>query len=145
MLKISDQAPDFKAFDQNNQEHTLENYKGQWLLLYFYPKDDTPGCTKEACVIRDSHEDFKKIKAQVIGVSTDSINSHVKFANKYSLSFPLLSDVSKKISKDYEANGLFRRKSYLINPEGKIAKIYTKVKPALHADEVINDLIELQK
>lgn len=145
MININDLAPSFKAFDQNNQEHTLEKYQGQWLLLYFYPKDNTPGCTTEACVMRDSYEDFKKIKAQVIGISTDSINSHLKFAQKHSLTFPLLSDSDKKISKAYNTLGLFRRKSYLINPEGKIVKIYHKVKPAEHANEVLSDLLIMQK
>lgn len=145
MLNINDQAPDFKALDQDNNEHTLADYQGQWLLLYFYPKDNTPGCTKEACTIRDSYREFKKIKAQVLGVSTDSIKSHINFATKYQLPFPLLSDADKNISKNYNASGLNKRKSYLINPQGKIAKIYLKVKPGEHAKEVLADLLVLSK
>lgn len=113
-------------------------------MLYFYPKDNTPDCTKEACAMRDNYENFKKIKVKVIEVSANSINSHFKFSQKYSLSFPLLSDLDKKISKYYNATGLFRRKSYLISPEGKIAKIYTKVKPTEHSNKVLNDLSILQ-
>lgn len=145
MLNINDPAPSFKALDQDNKEHKLEDYRGQWLLLYFYPKDNTPGCTKEACAMRDNYNSFKKINAQVLGVSTDSIKSHINFAEKHELKFPLLSDLSKNISRDYNALGLNRRKSYLINPEGKIAKIYLKVKPEKHAQEVLTDLSNLTK
>lgn len=145
MLKINTLAPDFQAFDQNNKLHKLADYKGQWLLLYFYPRDNTPGCTVEACTIRDNYADFKKLKAVVLGVSTNSISSHEKFANKFSLPFPLLADTEKKIVKDYEASGLFKRVSYLINPDGKIAKAYEKVKPREHAAEVLKDLEILTK
>lgn len=140
ILNVEDQAPSFQALDQNNKIHNLVDYFGQWLLLYFYPKDNTPGCTKEACAIRDSYDDFKKIKAQVLGVSTDSIKSHINFATKLNLPFPILSDPDKKISKAYNSLGLNRRKSYLINPEGKIARIYLKVMPEDHAKEVLSDL-----
>lgn len=140
MLKIGTPAPNFQAFDQNNKFHQLANYKGQWLLLYFYPRDNTPGCTVEACTIRDSYADFKKLKAAVLGVSTNSVTSHEKFATKFSLPFPLLADIDKKIIKDYEASGLFKRISYLISPDGKIAKAYEKVKPQEHAAEVLKDL-----
>lgn len=145
MLKINTKAPDFKAFDQNNNLHQLSDYLGKWFLLYFYPRDNTPGCTVEACAIRDSYDDFKKLKAQVLGVSTNSITSHEKFATKFSLPFPLLADTEKKIVEDYEASGLFKRVSYLISPEGKIAKAYEKVKPQEHAAEVIKDLEMLTK
>lgn len=140
MLKIGMVAPNFQAPDQNNNLHKLSDYFGNWLLLYFYPRDNTPGCTTEACVIRDNFSEFKKFKAVVLGVSTNSISSHEKFATKLSLPFPLLADTDKKITKDYEASGLFKRISYLIGPDGKIAKTYEKVKPQEHAIEVLRDL-----
>jgi peroxiredoxin Q/BCP len=145
MLKIDTLAPNFQVFDQNNTSHELKNYRGKWVLLYFYPRDNTPGCTVEACTIRDSFSEFKKLKAVVLGVSTNSVSSHKKFATKFSLPFPLLADTDKKIVKDYEASGLFKRVSYLINPDGKIAKVYEKVKPQEHAAEVIKDLEILNK
>ena len=140
MLNIGTKAPEFTASDQNNQVHNLADYLGRWVLLYFYPKDDTPGCTAEACSLRDKYADFDNVKAVVLGVSGDSVKSHEKFAVKYSLPFPLLADEDKKIIKAYQADGLFRRVSYLIDPLGNIAKAYDKVKPAEHAAEVLNDL-----
>ena len=107
------------------------------MLLYFYPKDDTPGCTKEACAIRDDFPDFGAQKARVLGVSTDSVASHKKFAEKYSLPFTLLSDEKKEVVGRY---GVSSRTSFLINPEGVIAKIYENVKPEVHAKEVLQDL-----
>jgi len=145
MIKQGDQAIDFLAIDQNNQEHKLTDYRGNWVLLYFYPKDNTPGCTKEACAIRDVFSEFKKANVIVLGVSKDSVNSHQKFAQKYQLPFILLVDKDKEISKQYQADGLFKRISYLINPQGYIAKIYPKVKPEEHAHEVLNDLAILSQ
>lgn len=145
MLNIDDTAPGFEALDQNNRGHKLEDYQGQWLLLYFYPKDNTPGCTKEACAIRNNYNSFDKINAKILGISTDSIKSHADFAKKYKLPFSLLSDTNKNISKNYNALGFNRRKSYLINPDGKIAKIYLKVKPEEHAQEVLADLSTMAK
>ncbi len=145
MLKEGTIAPAIQAADQNGEIHSLAQYRGQWVLLYFYPRDNTPGCTQEACSLRDSYPNFQKIKAVILGVSTDSVASHGKFADKFQLPFTLLSDSDKKIVSSYEASGLFRRISYLINPEGLIAKAYPKVKPALHADEVLNDLKNLNK
>jgi peroxiredoxin Q/BCP len=143
-------APAFTLPDQNGKTHSLSDYEGQWVLLYFYPKDDTSGCTKEACAIRDSFPNFKKLDISVLGVSVDSIQSHEKFATKYKLPFTLLSDESKKVverygvwgkkqSMDREYMGILRT-SFLINPLGKIAKIYEKVKPELHATEVLEDI-----
>jgi thioredoxin-dependent peroxiredoxin len=148
-LQEGQMAPDFELLDQNNNKQTLSNYRGQWLLLYFYPKDDTPGCTKEACNFRDNWEQFNQAKTMVMGVSTDSVKSHQKFAEKYGLHFPLLSDEEKKIVKEYgvwqpkkmlgkEFMGTVRS-SFLINPEGRIAKIYERVKPEGHAMEVWKD------
>ena len=145
MIKQGDQAIDFLAIDQNNQEHKLTDYRGNWVLLYFYPKDNTPGCTKEACAIRDVFSEFKKANVIVLGVSKDSVNSHQKFAQKYQLPFTLLVDKDKEISKKYQAEGLFKRISYLINPQGNIAKIYPKVKPEEHAQEVLSDLAIMTK
>ncbi len=157
--KAGTQAPDFTLPDQEGKEHSLSDYKGKWVLLYFYPKDDTPGCTIEACTIRDQFKDFKKIGAVVLGVSTDSVASHKKFANAYELPFTLLADVTKEVVGQYGVFGekkFMRRRvapdgvletymgtmrtSFLIDPEGKIAKIYEKVKPEAHATEVISDL-----
>ena len=158
-LKVGQNAPAFELLDQNGKIHKLSDYKGKFVLLYFYPKDDTPGCTIEACSIRDSFADFKKMKTVVLGVSADSVKSHKKFEEKYSLPFPLLSDENKKIIKAYgvwvvqtlkslqtrrgkkkfmgrEYMGI-KRTSFLISPEGKIAKIYEDVKAASHASEVL--------
>ncbi len=145
MLKIGTIAPEINAPDQNGIEHKLEDYRGKWVLLYFYPRDNTPGCTIEACTLRDNYPNFKKIDAVILGVSTDSVTSHDKFVQKFNLPFTLLADENKKIVKDYDAGGLFRRISYLIDPEGKIAKAYDKVKPAEHAEEVLHDLAILRK
>lgn len=131
-------APDFTLPDQEGKEHSLADYKGKWVLLYFYPKDDTPGCTIEACAIRDQFKDFTEIGAVVLGVSTDSVASHKKFATAYELPFTLLADVHKEMVGVYGVFG--NRTSFLIDPMGKIAKVYEKVKPELHAAEVIADL-----
>jgi peroxiredoxin Q/BCP len=136
-IKAGQIAPDFSLPDQNGKEHKLSDYKGKWVLLYFYPKDDTPGCTKEACAIRDNLPDFKKLKTIVLGVSADSVKSHGKFVEKYQLPFTLLADEDKKVIKQY---GAWDRTSFLIDPRGKIVKIYEKVKPETHAEEVLMDL-----
>jgi peroxiredoxin Q/BCP len=145
MLQSNQKAPDFSARDQEGKVHTLSDYQGKWLLLYFYPKDDTYFCTKEACGLRDRFEDLKG-KAEVLGVSRDSVESHEKFAEKYRLPFTLLSDPEKKLIKAYGAQGLLftKRISYLIDPQGKIAKVYPKVGASGHAREVLEDLIKLQ-
>ena len=143
-------APDFTLPDQNSKFHALSDYRGKWTLLYFYPKDDTPGCVKEACDIRDAFPKFKKIDAVVFGVSADSIARHKKFAGKYKLPFTLLSDENKDVIKKYdvwakkkfmgqEYMGIMRT-SFLINPKGVIVKIYEKVKPDAHAEDVLQDL-----
>ncbi len=152
-IVIGKTAPDFTLPDQYGKFHQLSDYRGQWALLYFYPKDDTPGCTKEACSIRDALPDFKKLKIVVLGVSKDSVQSHKKFADKYELPFTLLADEDKKVVNLYgvwakkkfmgrEYMGVLRS-SFLIDPEGKIAKVYEKVNPELHAEEVLRDLKEM--
>lgn len=153
-LKVGDKAPAFALPDQDDKTHSLGDYRGKWVLIYFYPKDDTPGCTKEACTIRDNYDDFKRIKAVVLGVSRDSVKSHKKFVMKYKLPFTLLADTEKIVHKAYDTwgrksflgksyTGTFRT-SFLIGPDGKIAKIYEKVKPPVHAEEVLRDLKELK-
>lgn len=149
-FKIGEPAPDFTLADQNGKEHILSDYKGNKVLLYFYPKDDTPGCTKEACTIRDNFPEFNKLKLKVFGISTDSVKSHSKFAQKYKLPFTLLADEEKKMVKAYGVWGKKKfmgieytgtsRTSFLIDEQGKILKIYEKVKPATHAEEVLKDL-----
>lgn len=145
-------APDFSLQDQDGKTHTLADYAGKWLLVYFYPKDDTPGCTKEACNFRDGFHMFKEKDMAILGISKDSVASHKKFAEKFSLNFPLLSDESAEVIKAYGAwtergfmgrPGILRN-SYLINPEGEIVKEYKKVKPELHADEIVSDLKAFQ-
>ncbi len=152
-VKVNQKAPDFKLKDQDGKIHKLSDYKGKWVLTYFYPKDDTPGCTKEACMIRDNFPNFKKLDVVVLGISVDSVESHKKFAQKYNLPFILLSDEKKEVVKKY---GVWSKKkfmgkvyegtlrtSFLISPQGKIVKIYENVKPETHADEVLRDLKEL--
>lgn len=148
-LKPGDAAPDFTLKDQNETSHTLSDYRGQWVLLYFYPRDNTPGCTTEACAIRDQFPDFESLNIKVFGISTDSAKKHAKFAQKYDLPFTLLADGEKEVVNLYgvwkpkkfmgrEFLGTLRH-SFLIDPEGRIAKIYDKVKPAHHAAEVLAD------
>ena len=154
-LKIGQGAPTFSLNDQNNKEHKLEQYKGQWVLIYFYPKDDTPGCTKEACSIRDNFPKFTKMKAKVFGISCDDVKSHDKFVKKFDLPFTLLADEKKEVVQKYGVWGKkqfmgreymgINRMSFLIDPKGKIAKIYEKVNPEEHANEVLEDLKTLQK
>lgn len=154
-LSIGAKAPDFTLSDQNGKNHSLSDHKDKWVLLYFYPKDDTPGCTKEACGMRDMFPKFKKMDAVVFGISADSVREHKKFADKYELPFALLSDENKKIINAYgvwakkkfmgrEYMGILRT-SFLIDPKGKIAKIYEKVKPEQHAEEVLKDLQVFRK
>ena len=143
-------APDFTLLDQDGVPHTLSGYRGKRVLLYFYPKDDTPGCTKEACMLRDSLPDFTKLDAVVLGISADSVKSHRKFADKYGLPFPLLADEGKEVVNQYgvwgrkkmmgrEYDGIFRT-SFLIAPDGAIERVYENVKPEAHAAEVLRDL-----
>ena len=144
MLAVNDKAPDFKLADQNGNVLSLSDYLGRWLLIYFYPKDFTPGCTKEACSFRDNFSLYKD-KLEIVGISGDSVKSHEKFAEKYELPFPLLADPDKKTIKTYGADGIIfaKRTSFLLNPEGLIKKIYPKVDPAVHAEQIINDIDKL--
>jgi peroxiredoxin Q/BCP len=155
MLKIGQKAPPFELLDQDEKKHQLKNYQGQWRLIYFYPKDDTTGCTMEACTIADIYKDFKRQGVQVFGVSKDTPKSHKKFAEKYSLPFILLSDPAMAVIDGYEASvekNMFGKKvrgtkriSYIVNPEGKVAKVYEKVDPEKHALEILIDIKNLKK
>ena len=146
MLSINTLAPDFKLPDQNGKEHTLSYHRGTHVLIYFYPKDDTAGCTKEACVIRDMYKDFESNGVKVFGISADSVESHKKFEEKYQLPFTLLSDPEKKVIKAYGADGLVftKRISYLIAPDGTILKAYEKVDPAHHGEEILKDIYAIK-
>lgn len=146
-------APDFTLSDQNGNLHTLNDYNGKWLVLYFYPKDSTPGCTKEACNFRDGRDVLENAGAAVIGISKDSVASHKKFADKHNLNFTLLSDESTETIRAYGAWGKKKfmgkeyegilRNTYLINPEGEIVKTYEGVNPITHIGEVLQDLKQL--
>ncbi len=144
MLETNDKAPSFTLPDQNDELHSLSDYLGKWLLLYFYPKDFTSGCTKEACSFRDNFDKFTN-KLQIVGISGDSVESHKKFSDKHELPFTLLADPDKKIIKSYGTDGLIlaKRTSFLINPKGLIEKVYEKVNPALHAEEILEDIAKL--
>jgi peroxiredoxin Q/BCP len=134
-------AFDFSLPDQNGEVHRLSDYRGQFVILYFYPKDDTPGCTVEACSFRDNQEKFKEKGIVILGVSKDTVLSHKKFAQKHNLRFTIFSDVEKKVIKEYKAWGLSAlRKTYLIDKKGNIIKVYEKVNPLTHAEEILKDV-----
>ena len=142
-------APGFELTDQNGQLHSLEDYRDKWVAVYFYPKDDTPGCTTEACEFRDEIFAFKELDCQVLGVSLDDEVSHKAFADKYSLPFPLLADTDGTTSEAYGVKTkmfgmtVAKRQTFLIDPDGHIAKHYAKVDPDTHAQQVLSDLREL--
>ena len=149
-LKIGDKAPDFLIPDYDGEEVALSGFRGKKVVLYFYPKDNTPGCTKEACSFRDGHAEIKKRGAVVLGVSVDLVSSHTKFRDKYALNFPLLSDVNKDVVQAYgvwKEKSLYGRKfmgiertTFIIDEEGKIASIFPKVKVDKHLEEVLKAL-----
>jgi peroxiredoxin Q/BCP len=146
-------APDFTLADQHNALHSLSDYAGRWGVLYFYPRDDTPGCTTEACSFRDEYDYLQEQGITVLGVSKDSVKSHAKFAEKYHLNFPILSDEHHQTISAYGAWGLKKfmgrefegiiRKTFIINPKGEIAKEYPKVTPKEHIGQILSDLKEL--
>lgn len=152
---LNKKAPSLTLMDQNGTPHSLDLYKGKYVLLYFYPKDLTPGCTVEAQGFRDRATELKKLNVQVLGVSADSIDLHKKFCDKHDLNFPLLSDESKGTLKKYGVwveKSMYGKKymgiqrdSFLIDPDGKIVKHYVKVKPPSHPDDVIQDVKALRK
>lgn len=144
--KAGEAAPDFNLPDQHGQMHTLQEYAGKWLVLYFYPKDDTPGCTQEACAFRDDLHQLTDLGAQVVGVSVNDSNSHAEFAQKYHLPFPLLADKNAEVAARYGVlinMFLFkvaRRYTFLIDPQGRINKVYDKVETSRHSKEIIEDM-----
>ena len=151
-LKVGQKAPDFTVSSDTGQKVKLSDFKGKKVVLFFYPKDDTPGCTKEACAFRDGIDEIRKRGAVVLGVSADSVDSHKKFKSKFDLNFPLLADTDKKIVESY---GVWKEKSnygktymgierttFIIDPHGKISDIFPKVKVDQHYDEVLDALEE---
>ena len=150
MLQINQPAPAFSLLDQNEKRHTLASYLGKKVLLYFYPKDDTPGCTTEACSFRDNIKDLESRGLVVLGVSADSVKSHKKFAEKYDLPFPLLSDEAKEVCEAYGVWGKKKfmgkeymgisRSSFLIDEKGNLLKRYDDVTPKEHVGEITSDL-----
>lgn len=148
-LQEGQDAPDFQLSDANQKLHLASDYRGRWLILYFYPKDDTPGCTKEACHFRDDLFKLEKLGGKVVGVSVDDTTSHAEFAKKYQLPFPLLSDKDGKVAEQYGALTnlgflkVAKRYTFLIDPTGKIRKIYTSVDTSRHSQEIIDDLARL--
>lgn len=146
-------APDFTLPDQNGDNHTLSDYRGKWVVVYFYPKDDTPGCTKQACSFRDGREELERNNLTVLGISGDSVSQHKKFADKHNLNFTILSDPDKKVIEAFGAYApkkMFgkeflgiHRNTYLIDPEGNIVKEYLNVKPEDHAIQILKDAKQL--
>ncbi len=147
MLKEKTQAPDFTLLDETGEMRSLSNYLGQNIVLYFYPKDDTPGCTTEACKFRDDYSAYEKSDVIILGVSPDSPKSHAKFKAKYQLPFSLLADEDHKVCELYEVwgkkkmygkeyDGVFRT-TYIIGKDGKILKVFENVKPADHSAEIL--------
>ena len=145
-------APEFKLLDELGKVHKLSDYKGKWVVLYFYPKDDTPGCTIEACSLRDARDEITELGAEVIGISKDDASSHDKFKSKYNLNFTILTDEKADVIKAYGAWGKkmygregILRKTFIINPVGDVVKEYGRVTPLGHGNQVIEDLKKLQK
>lgn len=148
-LLVGSPAPEFELADQTGQLHSLEDYRNQWVVLYFYPKDETPGCTTEACEFRDNIFAFRDLNAQILGVSLDDVESHKAFAENHSLPFPLLADTEGEASTAYGVKTrmfgmtVAKRQTFVIGPDGSIVKHYGKVKPDEHSEQVLADLKEL--
>ena len=144
-------APEFKLQDQNGKWHELKDYRGKWVALYFYPKDQTPGCTTQACEFRDNIFAFRDAGAQILGISVDDVESHKAFSEKHGLPFPILADSTKETAKKYGVLKTFlgtmelaKRDTFLIDPQGKIVKHYADVDPKGHSQIVLNDIKALQ-
>lgn len=152
-LNPGDAAPDFTLSDGDGNTVSLSALRGQWVVLYFYPRDNTPGCTKEACGFRDEYPNYQAQNVAVFGISADDQASHQKFTKKYNLPFPLLCDADASVATAYDSYGLKKfmgkefmgifRNTFLINPDGRIEKIYRKVKPEPHAVQLLSDLSQL--
>lgn len=150
-LETPYKAPDFSLPDSEGNSVSLNDYKGSWLVLYFYPKDDTPGCTTEACSLRDARDVIAEEGAHIVGISKDDPSSHEKFKAKYSLNFTLLSDTEGSVIESYGAWGpkMFgklgiQRKTFLIDPDGMVQKVYGRVTPAGHGEQIIDELRRLR-
>lgn len=155
MPKAKQKAPSFTLADQDGKTHSLKGFVGSWVVLYFYPKDNTPGCTVEACSFRDGYAALRRASVVILGVSTDSVKSHQKFAEKFSLPFLLLADTDKQVVAKYgvwqkkkfmgrEYFGIVRT-TFLIDPAGKIAQVYENVKPGKHAETILADVKKLKQ
>ncbi|MBD3754488.1 MAG: peroxiredoxin [Gammaproteobacteria bacterium] len=150
-LQVGQSAPPFSLYDQHQQLQSLNDYRGQWVVLYFYPKDDTPGCTTEACSFRDNINKLIAKQAVILGVSVDNTDDHKTFAAKYNLPFSLLADPEGKVAKQYDALldlkvlRFAKRHSFIIDPQGHIARIYRNVDPQRHVAEILKDLEDLQQ
>jgi peroxiredoxin Q/BCP len=148
-VTVGQPAPEFELPDQVGQLHSLEDYRDRWVVLYFYPKDETPGCTTEACEFRDNIFAYRELNAQILGVSLDDIESHKSFAENHNLPFPLLADTEGTAADAYGVKTKFagmtvaKRQTFIIDPQGNIAVHYEKVKPATHSAEVLAALESL--
>jgi len=149
-VEIGAPAPEFELPDQDGQLHSLEDYRDQWVVLYFYPKDETPGCTTQACEFRDNIFAFRKLNAQILGVSLDDVESHKKFSENHGLPFPLLADTEGTTADAYGVKTkmmgwtVAKRQTFIVDPDGNIAQHYAKVDPDEHAAEVLADLEALR-
>lgn len=149
-LTIGQPAPEFELIDQNGEKHSLQDYRGKWVVLYFYPKNDTPGCTKQACAFRDEYKTITAKNSQVLGLSIDDQASHEKFATKYSLPFPILVDTEGSVAEQYGSLRslgflkLAKRHTFIIDPEGNLASIYRDVDVSNHSQVILEDLEKLQ-
>jgi peroxiredoxin Q/BCP len=141
-LSVGDTAPNFTVNDTHGNPVSLADYAGKTVVLYFYPKDDTPGCTKEACSFRDSYSDYQGKDVIVFGVSMDDESSHQQFTNKFNLPFPLLADVNGTLTKSYDVDGggYSKRVTYVIDGDGKIAKVYDRINTETHAQDILAEL-----
>ena len=148
-IAVGQPAPEFELPDQDGQLHSLEDYRDSWIVLYFYPKDETPGCTTEACEFRDNIFAYSELNAQVLGVSLDDVESHKNFAENHNLPFPLLADTEGAAAEAYGVITKFagmtvaKRQTFIIDPDGNLARHYEKVKPETHSAEVLSDLESL--
>jgi peroxiredoxin Q/BCP len=144
-------APAFTLPDENNTPHSLKDYRGKWIVLYFYPKDDSPGCTVEACSLRDARDDLAELGAEIVGISKDDASSHDKFKSKHLLNFTLLTDKSGEVleafgawgKKQFGREGILR-KTFIINPDGQVVKVFGRVTPLGHGKQVLEELKRLQ-
>lgn len=149
-LQPDQPAPDFELVDQHGEVHSLSNYRGNWLVLYFYPKNNTPGCTTQACEFRNDYQQFKNLNAYLLGIGVDNSRSHAEFATKYQLPFPLLADNNGHTAKKYRAllNLLIfkfaKRQTFIIDPDGIIRMRYKNIHPKSHSEQVLRDLVTLQ-